>query len=424
MNDNGKLDVRALPDAEPPVPLGGGTRAADSPGGGALPSLRRGPGTAEGRRRGQLLRPRRPLAARHPAHQPGPYGTGRRTRHPRPVRGPDARPAGRPRRTPAGPPGRPSRRRRNGPSASRSPRRSGGCGWPNGSAAATPTTSRWSSGCEATLDTVALHGGAARRGGPSRGAAHRLRRTRGRAVPAGRARRRGRAVLHRRGLSPEELDARIGAAVGRPFDLGAELPLRAEVFRVAPDDHMVAIVLHHIATDEWSDRPFLADLDTAYPARARGRGAAVGAAAGAVRGLHALAAAAPRRSGRPGSEGARQLAYWTKALTGLPEEIPLPLDRTRPAEPTGRAGTVRTELPAETAQALRAMCADTGTSMFMLLHAAVATLLHRMGRAPTSRWAPRSPGAPTAPWTIWSAFSSTRWCCAPTCPATRRSPNC
>ncbi|MFD1501195.1 non-ribosomal peptide synthetase, partial [Streptosporangium lutulentum] len=177
----------------------------------------------------------------------------------------------------------------------------------------------------------------------------------------------------------EELDARIGAAVGRPFDLATELPLRAEVLRVSPDDHVVAIVLHHITTDEWSDRPFLADLDTAYRARLEGR--APGWAPLPVqyadytlwqRGLLGEPA-------DPGGEGARQLAFWTRALTGLLEEIPLPLDRSRPAEPTGRAGTVRTELPAETARALRAMCAETGTSMFMLLHAAVATLLHRMG---------------------------------------------
>ena len=45
-------------------------------------------------------------------------------------------------------------------------------------------------------------------------------------------------------------------------------------------------------------------------------------------------------------------------------------------------------------------------------------------RAPTSRSAPRSRGAPTARWTTWSASSSTPWCCAPTCPATRPSASC
>ncbi|MDH2428009.1 non-ribosomal peptide synthetase [Sphaerisporangium sp. TRM90804] len=184
----------------------------------------------------------------------------------------------------------------------------------------------------------------------------------------------------------DELDARVRAAVARPFDLGAEPPLRADVLRVAPGDHVVAVLLHHVATDEWSDRPFLADLGAAYRARREGRapewtplpvqyadytlwqhrllGAPVAAGPGA-----------PAVSG----EGARQLAYWAEALEGLPEEIALPLDRPRPARPSGRGGTVRTELPAQTVRALRALCAQTGTSMFMLFQAAVATLLHRMG---------------------------------------------
>ncbi|MEV7969457.1 non-ribosomal peptide synthase/polyketide synthase [Sphaerisporangium sp. NPDC088356] len=179
--------------------------------------------------------------------------------------------------------------------------------------------------------------------------------------------------------SPDRLEGKIGAAVARPFELGSEIPLRAEVFRVAPDEHVVAIVLHHITTDEWSDRPFLADLGTAYRARREGR--APGWAPLPVQ--YADYTLWQRRllgePAGPGGEGARQLAFWAGTLAGLPEEIPLPLDRPRPAEPTGRGGLVRAELPTGTARALRVLCAETGTSMFMLLQAAVATLLHRMG---------------------------------------------
>ncbi|MFE7932588.1 non-ribosomal peptide synthase/polyketide synthase [Streptomyces sp. NPDC057456] len=169
------------------------------------------------------------------------------------------------------------------------------------------------------------------------------------------------------------LSALIASAQRRPFDLARELPLRAEVFRLSAEEHVVAIVLHHITTDEWSDRPFLADLNTAYAARA--------------------AAVAPDRAPLPvqyadytlwqdrllDQLGERQLAYWTTALRGLPEELALPLDRTRPAEPTGRGGTVRRAVPAETGRALRELSAATGTSMFMLLQAATAALLHRLG---------------------------------------------
>ncbi|WP_327699030.1 non-ribosomal peptide synthetase [Streptomyces sp. NBC_00459] len=170
-----------------------------------------------------------------------------------------------------------------------------------------------------------------------------------------------------------ELADRIESAQRRPFDLTAELPVRCEVLRVGPADHVVAVVLHHITTDEWSDRPFLADLTTAFRTRRAGR--------------------APEWAPLPvqyadytlwqdellGRVGADQLAHWTGTLRDLPEELHLPLDRPRPAEPSGRGGKVRLELPADTGLALRELSGTTGTSMFMLFQAATAALLHRLG---------------------------------------------
>ncbi|MFF6986967.1 non-ribosomal peptide synthase/polyketide synthase [Streptomyces sp. NPDC010273] len=170
-----------------------------------------------------------------------------------------------------------------------------------------------------------------------------------------------------------ELPALIESAQRHPFDLTTELPLRCDVFRLGPDEHVVAVVLHHITTDEWSDRPFLADLDTAYAARREGR--------------------APEWAPLPvqyadytlwqddllARTGDAQLAYWTEALRGLPDELALPVDRPRPAAPTGHGGKVRLELPTATGHALRDLSGATGTSMFMLFQAATAALLNRLG---------------------------------------------
>ncbi|MFJ9899223.1 non-ribosomal peptide synthase/polyketide synthase [Streptomyces sp. NPDC091280] len=169
------------------------------------------------------------------------------------------------------------------------------------------------------------------------------------------------------------LPALIESAQRRPFDLTVELPLRCEVFRLGADEHVVAVVLHHITTDEWSDRPFLADLDTAYAARREGR--------------------APDWAPLPVQyadytlwqddlltrTGEAQLAHWAQALTGLPDELALPADRPRPVEPTGHGGKVRLELPTATGHALRDLTTATGTSMFMLFQAATAALLNRLG---------------------------------------------
>ncbi len=174
------------------------------------------------------------------------------------------------------------------------------------------------------------------------------------------------------GATEDELPGVLDEIVTAPFDLTVDIPIRVAVVEVG-QEHVLAIVLHHIATDEWSDRPLLADLDTAYAARRAG--------------------AAPDWSPLPvqyadhtlwqqrllADVGAAQLAHWQDALRDLPEEIALPLPRPRPHERDGAGGQVRAELPAYIAGALRALAARTGTTMSMLAHAATAAWLHRLG---------------------------------------------
>ncbi|HEY3712493.1 MAG TPA: amino acid adenylation domain-containing protein, partial [Amycolatopsis sp.] len=165
----------------------------------------------------------------------------------------------------------------------------------------------------------------------------------------------------------------VAGLAERRFDLARELPVRVDVRRVADDDHVVAMLLHHGVTDEWSDRPFLDDLATAYRARLGGE--------------------APKWTPLPvqyadytlwqrdflASTGDEQLVYWTGALRGLPDEVPLPLDRPRPARPSGRGGKVRVSLPDGLTTAVRELSAKAGASLFMVLQSAVAALLSRLG---------------------------------------------
>src|ERR687896_748012 len=63
----------------------------------------------------------------------------------------------------------------------------------------------------------------------------------------------------------------VAAAIARPFALSSQIPVRATLIRETDTgDTVVVLVLHHIAVDEWSDRPLLTDLDAAYRARRAG----------------------------------------------------------------------------------------------------------------------------------------------------------
>src|SRR6266568_1318657 len=76
---------------------------------------------------------------------------------------------------------------------------------------------------------------------------------------------------------------------------------------------------------------------------------------------------------------AGQLEFWRATLADLPERIDLPRDRTRPARPTHRGAAVPVRLSADVSAALHALAVDKGTTLFMVLHAALAALLTRLG---------------------------------------------
>ncbi|MYQ88489.1 MULTISPECIES: non-ribosomal peptide synthetase [unclassified Streptomyces] len=171
----------------------------------------------------------------------------------------------------------------------------------------------------------------------------------------------------------EELTERLADLAGRTFDLAAEPPYRAQLLKLGAEDHVLMLVIHHIASDGWSNGPLFRDLATAYEARTEG-------AAPAWEPLpvqYADYSLWQQRLLERDEE--RQLDHWREVLADLPEEATLPADHARPAVASNRGRTHAVHCPAELHTALMELAQDTGTTLFMVAQAAVATLLSRSG---------------------------------------------
>ncbi|WP_235435178.1 condensation domain-containing protein, partial [Ralstonia solanacearum] len=171
----------------------------------------------------------------------------------------------------------------------------------------------------------------------------------------------------------------LQTAVQYSFDLAAQLPLRATLFTLGADEHVLLLLLHHIAADGESIGPLMADLAVAYAARRSGRAPAW--APLAVQYVdytlwqHALLA----RPDDPQTRAGHQLAYWREALAGTPELCTFPADRARPAIPSHRGAAVPLHVAPALHRDLVAVGQRHGASLFMVLQTALAILLGRLG---------------------------------------------
>ncbi|WP_019931216.1 non-ribosomal peptide synthetase [Nocardia sp. BMG111209] len=175
-----------------------------------------------------------------------------------------------------------------------------------------------------------------------------------------------------------ELPALIAAAVTEGFDVTTAPPLRLRAIRLAEADHVLVCVVHHIAGDGFSMAPLTRDLMTAYLDRLRG-----GAPEWAPPAVQYADYALWQREtlgaeDDPESLLGQQIAFWQRELAALPEQLDLPTDRVRPAVASNRGATVDFEIPAEVHSGLNELAHQNNSTLFMVLHAALAVLLARL----------------------------------------------
>ena len=171
----------------------------------------------------------------------------------------------------------------------------------------------------------------------------------------------------------------LASAAGGGFDLDSKPPLRAQLFSLGSSEHVLLLLLHHIAGDGWSMTPLWRDLAAAYAARCSGQAPALPALPVQYADYTLWQRALLGDESDEESAIARQLTFWRSTLVGLPEQLDLPSDRPRPAVSSYRGESVVLALTPELHRALVRLARESQASLFMVLQAGLAALLTRLG---------------------------------------------
>jgi amino acid adenylation domain-containing protein len=174
-------------------------------------------------------------------------------------------------------------------------------------------------------------------------------------------------------LGGAELHRVLAEATRAPFDLERGPLIRGRLVRLAADDHVLLITMHHIVSDGWSMGVLFNELSELYAAHVQGREANLPALP-----VQYADYAAWEREWIEGELLERQASYWERALAGAPELLELPADRVRPRKQDWTGASVNVELDEELAAALKALSRRHGATLFMTLLAGWATVLARL----------------------------------------------
>jgi amino acid adenylation domain-containing protein len=163
----------------------------------------------------------------------------------------------------------------------------------------------------------------------------------------------------------------------RPFELSRGPLLRPILLRLAGEEHVLLLTLHHVAGDGWSMSVLMNELAALYGAGAAGRPSPL-----AELPVQYADYAAWQRAWLTGNVLAAQLSFWRAALAGVPSLLDLPTDRPRPALQTFRGARRAAVLPTGLAEGVRELGRSRGTTGFMVVLAALQILLHRLSGQP------------------------------------------
>jgi len=157
----------------------------------------------------------------------------------------------------------------------------------------------------------------------------------------------------------------------KPFDLTNGPLIRISLLRLAPDDHMLVVVVHHIVSDAWSTGLMIREVAVLYNAFSQGNSSPLSE-------LPIQYADFAYWQRQQEEEMRDQLSYWKRQLNGAPPVLNLPSARPRPERQTFRGARQSFTWTADLTGSLRALSRQENVTLFMILVAAFKTLVYRM----------------------------------------------
>ncbi|MFF7934431.1 amino acid adenylation domain-containing protein [Streptomyces sp. NPDC007940] len=180
-------------------------------------------------------------------------------------------------------------------------------------------------------------------------------------------------------LTGEERAAVVEELATAPFDLAADMPIRATLLRCGPQEHTLVLVVHHIAVDGESLGLLLRDLVVAYTARNSGGDPAWEPLPVQYADYTLWQQDVLGEESDPGSVAAGQLAYWREALADLAQPLAMPTDRPRPRAMSHRGDLAPLSIDSDLLGAVEKLAAQQDITVSMIMHSALAVLLHHLG---------------------------------------------
>ena len=171
----------------------------------------------------------------------------------------------------------------------------------------------------------------------------------------------------------EATAARLVAEESRqPFNLSEGPLLRIKLLRLAENDHVLLVTMHHIISDGWSIKVLMREIGELYEAYANKREAALSDLP-----IQYADFAAWQRDWLEGERLEEQLSYWRSQLADAPPLLELPTDRPRPKFKTFHGADVLLSFSKSLSKDIARLSHREGATLFMILLAGFSTLLYR-----------------------------------------------